>query len=383
MTIQTFFSPTRIYAGAGAHQKIADVLKSYDSKRIFIAADHAVLNSEIMTSIRASLDANGIAYTTFSDIEPDPSDVTVAKAFEQSRSHGATALLAVGGGSTIDVAKAVGILATNGGRIHDYEGTGVFTIPPLPLVALPTTAGTGSEVSGSCVVTDTRRNLKMSIRDPLLNPARVAILDPIALKTMPASVAMHSGVDAFVHAFESFISREANPFTDALNLRALELIYGNIRTFVRDRTNLEAGAAMLTGSALTGMAFGITGTGNVHCIARFIGAYFHLSHGLSNAICLPRVAEFNRLAAVARYARLAQIFAPDAPKDPEIASTAVVTAIVNLCRDLEVPQRLRDVGGRADVLEEMADHCIAAGYNRWNPRETTREDFLTMLTQLY
>jgi alcohol dehydrogenase len=285
--------------------------------------------------------------------------------------------------STIDVAKAVGILATSGGRIQDYEGIEVYQKAPLPLVALPTTAGTGSEVSWSCVVTDTERNLKMSIRHTFHNPARVAILDPIALTTMPASIAMHSGVDAFVHAFESFISREANPFTDALNLRALELIHGNIRAFVRDRSNLEAGAAMLNGSTLAGMAFGITGTGNVHCLARFVGAYFHLSHGLSNAICLPRVAEFNRPAAVARYARLAQIFVPNAPKDPEIASAAVVTAIADLCRDLDVPQRLRDVGGRSEVLAEMADHCIAANYNRWNPRETTRDDFLSILTQLY
>lgn len=379
MTVNTFFCPTRIYVGVGAHEKISEVLGSLGAQRIFIAADRALLASDILGRIRDSLDARSIAHATFSDIEPDPSDTTVDKAFAACRDHGATAILALGGGSTIDVAKAVGILSTNGGRIHDYEGIEVYTRKPLPLIAIPTTAGTGSEVSGSCVITDTTRHLKMSIRHAALNPAKVAILDPLALTTMPAHVAMHSGMDAFVHAFESFISRNANPFTDALNLQAIELLAGNIRAFVADRSNLEAGTAMLTGSALAGMAFGLTGLGNVHCLARFVGAYFHLSHGLSNAVCLPHVAAFNRPAAVARYARLAPILVKSAGVNPERASHATVDAITTLCRDLQVPPRLRDVGGHADVFPEMADLCLAAGYNRWNPRETSRADFLELL----
>lgn len=383
MATQTFFCPTRIYAGVGAHDKIADVLASFGSERIFIAADRAVLDGAIMERIRDGVAAAGIASTVFSDIEPDPSDTTVGRALEACREHRASAILALGGGSTIDLAKAVGIVMTNGGRIHDYEGIEVYRTPPLPLIAIPTTAGTGSEVSGSCVITDTARHLKMSIRHASLNPARVAVLDPLALVTMPAHVAMHSGVDAFVHAFESYVSRDANPFTDALTLRAIELIAGNIRAFVADRSNLEAGAAMLNGSALAGMAFGITGLGNVHCLARFVGAFFGLPHGLSNAVCLARVAAFNRPAAVGRYARLAAILAPDAPSDPELASRATVGAIAALCRDLDVPATLREVGGRADVFEEMADLCLKAGYNRWNPRETTRDDFLQLLRDAY
>ena len=383
MTIQTFFCPTRIYTGVGSHERISDILASLGSERIFIAADRAMLGSEIMGRIRDSVAARGIESTIYSDIEPDPSDTTVARALEACRDAGASAMLALGGGSTIDLAKAVGILMTNGGRIHDYEGVEVYKTPPLPLIAIPTTAGTGSEVSGSCVITDAARNLKMSIRHASLNPAKVAVLDPLALTTLPAHVAMHSGVDAFVHAFESYVARNANPFTDALNLRAIELIAGNIRAFVADRTNLVAGAAMLNGSALTGMAFGITGLGNVHCMARFVGAFFHLPHGLSNAVCLARVAAFNRPAAVDRYARVAQILAPSAPSDSEQASHATVDAIAALCRDLGVPATLREVGGRSDVFEEMADLCLQAGYNKWNPRETTRADYLQLLQEAY
>jgi alcohol dehydrogenase len=233
------------------------------------------------------------------------------------------------------------------------------------------------------VITDTTRHLKMSIRHAAMNPARVAILDSSALVTMPPHVAMHSGVDAFVHAFESFIAKGANPFTDALDLRAIELIAGNIRAFVADRSDLAAGEAMLAGSALAGMAFGLTGLGNVHCMARFVGAFFHLSHGLSNAVCLSKVAEFNRPSAVERYARLAAILAPDAKGDTETLSRATVAAITTLCRDLGVPERLRDVGADPNQFDEMAGLCLAAGYNRWNPRATSRDDFRQLFEELY
>ena len=383
MQTHNFFCPTRIIVGAGSHGGIAEIVSSLKSERVFLVVDRALLSSEVMGNIAGSLQIRNIAVATYSDIEPDPSDLTVDRAFAQCREHRTDTVLALGGGSTIDVAKAVAILSTNGGRIHDYEGIDVYRTPPLPLIAIPSTAGTGSEVSGSCVITDTSRNLKMSIRHAAMNPAKIAILDPLALVSMPAHVAMHSGMDAFVHAFESFISRNANPFTDALNLRAIELIASNIRTFVTDRGNLEAGTSMLVGSSLAGMAFGLTGLGNVHCMARFVGAFFHLSHGLSNAICLPFVASFNRPAAVDRYARLAAILSPEKPADPESASHMTVDAIARLCRDLGVPHRLRDVGAGSDRLEEIAGLCVEAGYDRWNPRATSRDDFLHLLHCAY
>lgn len=380
---QSFFCPTRIHFGSGAHEKLADLFESLNSKRVFVTADPAMRSSPILARILAMLDQAGVAHAVFSDIEPDPSDTTVTKAFEQCRAHQATAILALGGGSTIDVGKAAGILMTNGGRINDYEGIEVFRTPPLPLVAIPTTAGTGSEVSGSCTITDTTRKLKMSIRHAALNPARIAILDPMALRTLPQHVAVHSGIDAFVHAFESFISRGATPFTDALNLRAISLIAGSIRDFAADRTNERAGLDMLMGSAMAGMCFGQTGLGNVHCIARFVGAYFHVSHGLSNALCLPAVAAFNRPAAVARYAQVAPLLGVTDLVPDEAASLLTVDAITRLCRDLGVPAHLRDIGAQEAVYEEMADLCVAAGYDRWNPRPTTREDFLMLLRQAH
>lgn len=380
----TFSCPTRITMGVGSHQQLRDVLAELGVARLFVAVDAALRKGDFYQGIARILEDAGIQVTTFSEIEPEPSASTVAVAFDACQAHRAQAVLAVGGGSTMDVAKAVAILATNGGQIQDYEGVEKFKVPPLPRIAIPTTAGTGSEVSGSCVITDTERGLKMSIRHAAMNPANVAILDPLALTTVPAHVAMHAGVDAFVHAFESYISLGANPVTDALNLHAIELISGNIRQYTAHRGNLEAGLAMLCGSTLAGMTFGITGLGNVHCMARFVGTYFHQSHGLSNAICLPFVVDFNAVANPAKYARVAQAMGRHVNGLPLLeAARQAQEAIREMCGDLGVPARLRDIGATDEKFEELARLCVEANYNRWNPRYTTQMDFLQLFQKAY
>ncbi|EKZ98290.1 Fe-containing alcohol dehydrogenase [Cupriavidus sp. HMR-1] len=370
--------------GVGAHERIATIVRDRGCTRVFIAVDAALLASDFYHRVTALLKREGVATVTFSDIEPDPSAHTVARALDVCRAHDATAIIAIGGGSTIDVAKAVGIVLTNGGRIHDYEGIEKFSIAPPLLIAIPTTAGTGSEVSGSCVITDTEKNLKMSIRHAALNPAAFAILDPLALRTVPAHVAAHSGIDAFVHAFESYLSSQSNLITDAINIQAIELLAGNIRQFVADRENMEAAANMLCGSALAGITFGQTGLGNVHCMARFVGAEFHLSHGLSNALCLPTVSRFNLLANPAKYAKLAAAMGRPIQGLPVLdAARVAVEAIEALCADLGIPRRLRDAGVTEDKLDGMAELCVQANYNRWNPRKTTLADFRNLFQEAF
>jgi alcohol dehydrogenase len=384
MNVSSYFCPTKIWMGVGSHQKIKEVVHQLDCKRIFIALDAALLQSDFYQGIQKLLAEAGVDAAIFTEIEPDPSAHTVEKAFAACTQHQATALLAIGGGSTIDVAKAVGILATNGGRIHDYEGIEKFSIAPLPLIAIPTTAGTGSEVSGSCVISDTEKNLKMSIRHASLNPAKIAILDPLALCTLPAHVAAHSGIDAFVHALESYISLQANLMTDAINIQAIDLLASNIRAFVADRTNLEAGLNMLCGSALAGMTFGQTGLGNVHCMARFVGANYHLSHGLSNAICLPYVARFNLVARPEKFANVATAMRQSIQgMSVQDAANCAVTAIEQMCADLGIPKRLRDVGATPELFDEMAQMCTQANYNRWNPRHTSTAEFRQLFDQAY
>ncbi|MBP7567794.1 MAG: iron-containing alcohol dehydrogenase [Burkholderiaceae bacterium] len=370
--------------GPGAHAKVGEVVQDLAISRVFVAIDEALLKSALWERVQALLQAGGVTTAVFTGIEPDPSAHTVERAFAAAQALDAQAVLAIGGGSTMDVAKAVAILATNGGRIHDYEGIDRFTRRPLPRIAVPTTAGTGSEVSGSCVITDTEKNLKMSIRHAQFNPADIAILDPLAVSTVPAHVAAHSGLDAFVHALESYVSLQANPVTDALNLHAIELLSAHLRPFVAQRANADSALAMLCGSTLAGMTFGITGLGNVHCMARFVGTQLHLSHGLSNALCLPTVARFNLAATPAKFARVAQAMGCHVEGLTQLeAAREAVRAIAELCADLGIPARLREVGATEDSLPELARLCAGAGYNRWNPRHTSQDDFLNLFRQAF
>jgi len=382
--VLTFLSPTKIYLGVNSHEKLNGIIAERGIKQLFFLCDGNVVGTEVFKSVENILKKNLVKFEAFTEIEPDPSAKTVEKAYSICQTTEAPALLALGGGSTIDVGKAVGILATNGGRIHDYEGIDKFSNPPLPLIAIPTTAGTGSEVSGSCVITDTERGLKMSIRNATLNPAKIAILDPTTLISLPATVATHTAMDAFVHAFESYISLNASPITDAINLHAIELIAHNVRTFVSNRSNLDAGLRMLCAANLAGMAFGFTGLGNVHCMARFVGAFFHVSHGLSNAICLPYAAEFNLIANPEKYARVALAMGENIYGLTTIeAGQKAIGAIKLLCKDLNIPEKLKEVGGTKDKIDEMARLAFEANYNRWNPRYTTYEDFLALFEKAF
>jgi alcohol dehydrogenase len=380
----SYLAPTRIFVGINAHKKIEDILGERQIKELLILSDDGVAETGFFAQVEAILKAAGAKCEIFTGIEPEPSDKTVEKAFAVLQAIKPSAILAVGGGSTMDVGKAVGILATNEGPIHRYSGTHTFSKPPLPLIAIPTTAGTGSELSHSCVITDSAAGLKMSIRNAVLNRAKVAILDPLGLKTLPADIAAHAAMDAFVHAVESYISLNANPITDAVNLHAIELIAVNIRPFVSNRNDLQAGLNMLCAASLAAMGFSNTGVGNVHCMARFVGAFFHAPHGLSNAVCLPHVARFNLEANPEKFARMATAMgaATDGLTAMEAGKLAI-DAMRQMNLDLGIPQRLRDIGVSKDKIPEMAQLAFKANYNRWNPRYTTVEDFDMLFKQAF
>jgi alcohol dehydrogenase len=380
----SYVAPTRIFVGIKAHKKLNDILGEWQIRELLLLSDEGVAETEFFIQVQAVLKEAGAKYEIFTQIESEPSDKTVQKAFAVFEAIKAPVILAVGGGSTMDVAKAVGILATNGGPIHRYAGAHTFSNPPLPLIAIPTTAGTGSELSHSCVITDSASGLKMSIRNAVLNRAKVAILDPLGLKSLPESVAAHAAMDAFVHALESYVSLNANPITDAVNLHAIELIAANIRPFVSNRSNLQAGLNMLCAASLAAMGFSNTGVGNVHCMARFVGAFFHASHGLSNAVCLPHAARFNLEANPEKFARVATAMGEIADGLTAMeAGKLAIEAMRQLNLDLGIPGRLRDIGVRKDKIPEMAQLAFKADYNRWNPRYTTAEDFDMLFRQAY
>lgn len=379
-----FSCPTEVRFGSGAIDTLGDILAEGGWRRIFLVVDPALTDSPIMDRVASILEAQGLSPAVFSDLEAEPKDVSVAAGFSASTAHDTDAVIALGGGSAIDVAKAIAILATNGGAIADYEGVDKFATAPLPLVAVPSTAGTGSEVSGAAVITDTARNVKMAIRHAAYGPARCAILDPLAVSTVPAKVAVHAGIDAFVHAFESYLSKHANPWSDAVNLHAMRLICDNIRPYIANRQNREAALAMQCGSALAALSFGTTGLGNVHCMAMALGSRYPVPHGLANAVCLPHAAAFNLIANPARYADVAGIMGMTMKGLSEReAAFKALEAIDALCADLGVPRRLRDLGVREDSLDGMAKLSFDLDYNRWNPRLTSEADFVDLFRSAF
>ncbi|RVU38130.1 iron-containing alcohol dehydrogenase [Hwanghaeella grinnelliae] len=387
MTLQKtgFFScPTQVRFGVNAIDGLRDILGDGGWRNVLCVVDPALVDSKIMTRIAAVAEAAGVTLTQFSEIDPEPKDKSVVAGAALCQTQKSEAIIALGGGSAIDVAKTIGILATNGGVVADLEGVDRFSIAPLPLIAIPSTAGTGSEVSGAAVITDTARNVKMAIRHARFGPAMHAILDPLAISTVPAHVAVHAGVDAFVHAFESYLSKLANPWSDAVNLHAMRLISENIRPYVANRENTQAALGMQNGSALAALSFGTTGLGNVHCMAMVLGSRYPVPHGLANAVCLPHAARFNLIANPARFGDVARVMGMNVRGVPEREAAQMgLDAIGTLCDDLSVPKRLRDLDVTEDSLDTMAKHAFQLNYNRWNPRHTTEADFISMFRSAY
>jgi alcohol dehydrogenase len=376
-SLSTFSVPTRIVFGEGASAEAGRELASLGARRVLVVSDQGLVRAGIVQPICGSLEASGLVHAAFTDVEANPSVETVERALAAYQSHDCDAILAVGGGSPMDTAKAVGILATNGGDIRDYEGLGKVRNPLPPLVAVPTTVGTGSEVTYFDVITDVQRRFKMAIASPFL-AARVALLDPLLVANLPPALVASTAMDALTHAMESYTSKLSQPFTDALDLYAVETIAANLRPAVAgDRT---ARGALLHASALAGIGFTHTRLGNCHAMAHPLGGVCGVPHGVANAVLLPHVLDFNLAFAEARLARLARAMGvpTDSLSQPE-AALAAVAAVRQLAADVGIPAGLRSAGVTEAAIPRMAADAMTSGNVAINPRPTTLED----ITRLY
>lgn len=275
----------------------------------------------------------------------------------------------------MDVAKAVGVVARYGGSITEYEGGDRVPGDIIPLIAIPTTAGTGSEVTAFSVITDHSRNYKLTVFSYKLIPA-YAILDPELLTTAPVSVAAACGIDAMVHALEAYISKDASPFSDAMAEKALELIGKNIRRYVADRTDIEAAEAMITGSLFAGIAFSWARLGDVHAMSHPVSAYFDVPHGVANAILLPTIVEYNALADRGKYLKLFNYISLTPASEAEFEPFMLVDLLTELNEQLGIPGSLGEVGVTADKFDAMADDAMKSGNIAVNPRSTIKKDVL-------
>ena len=365
--------------------KLPEVAKEMGGKHAFIISGPHLKKMGLVEKAAESLRAEGILVDDFTDIEGNPSVTTVEAATEAFQASGADFIVAFGGGSPMDVAKAVGVVAKYGGSITEYEGAHKVPGKIIPLVALPTTAGTGSEVTAFSVITDHSRDYKLTVFSYELLPA-YAILDADLITTAPASVAAACGIDAFIHAEEAYISTAASPFSDAMAEKAMELIGGNIRRFVANRTDVEAAEAMMVGSLFAGIAFSFARLGNVHAMSHPVSAFFDVPHGVANAVLLPVVAEYNALADHGRYYKIYNYISEIPAYEDEFEPMMLVDAIRSLCEAIGIPANLTEAINQAsktgsisretieEKIEAMAADAMKSGNIAVNPRSSRQCD---------
>ena len=378
----TFSVPQNIIVGRGSLAKLPEVAEKSGGKKAFIISGPHLNKMGIVQSCVDALKAKGIESSVFTETEGNPSVETVDKASAAYKESGADFIVALGGGSPMDVAKAVGVVARYGGSITEYEGADKVSGDIIPLIAVPTTAGTGSEVTAFSVITDHSRNYKLTVFSYKLIPS-YAILDAELLTTAPASVAAACGIDALVHALEAYISTAASPFSDAMAEKALELIGANIRCYAANRGDIEAAENMLVGSLFAGIAFSWARLGDVHAMSHPVSAYFNVPHGVANAILLPTIVEYNMLADKGKYLNIYNYIAelPAAPE--EFTADMLVDELLNLNEALGIPAGLEEAGVTKDKFDAMADDAMKSGNIAVNPRSTTKKDVLALYEKAF
>lgn len=382
MNEYSFSIPQDIIVGKGSLKKLPDVAAKLGGKHGFIISGPHLNKMGVVKTCADMLQNAGIPTDAFTETEGNPSVETVDKATAAFKESGADFIIALGGGSPMDVAKAVGVVAKYGGSITEYEGGGKVPGDIVPLIAIPTTAGTGSEVTAFSVITDHSRNYKLTVFSYKLIPA-YAILDPEMIATAPVSVAAACGIDALVHALEAYISKAASPFSDAMAEKALELIGANIRRYVADRTDLEAAEGMLTGSLFAGIAFSWARLGDVHAMSHPVSAFFNVPHGVANAILLPAIVEYNALADHGKYLKIYNAISKIPAYADEFEPMMLVELLEELNEQLGIPASLSEVGVTEDKFDAMADDAMKSGNIAVNPRSTTKKDVLALYQKAF
>lgn len=379
----SFTIPQNIKFGAGTLDLLPDLAKELGKSKGYIISGPHLNKIGMVAKCRKALKNAGMESECFTETEGNPSTDTVVKATEGFKKSNADFIVAFGGGSPLDVAKAVAVLATYGGNIVDYEGAGKVMGPVVPMIAIPTTAGTGSEVTAFSVITDHSRNYKLTVVSNYLLPAYV-ILDPDLIATVPANTAAACGIDAMVHALEAYISKAASPFSDIFAREALRLIGGSIRDYVADRSNPAACESMMVGSLFAGIAFSHARLGNVHAMSHPVSAYFDVPHGVANAILLPTVVDFNKDAAdPEKYRYIYGCISKDMGADINFTPDMLATEIRMLNYELGILPTLSDIGVTSDKFEQMTDDAMKSGNIQCNPQFTMKNDILKLYEQAF
>lgn len=383
-----FFLRTKVLFQPGAARDFSNELNQLALKKVFIVCDPFFAKNGLAQTVKEGIEAAGVEVVgIYSDVPPNSELKTVEACASQARTAGAEGIVVLGGGSAIDTAKAANILLSLGGDlVNDYSGTQTISQELKPLIAIPTTAGTGSEVTSSAVIYDAVNRLKLSFNDSHLVPT-LALLDPELTLTVPPQITAMTGMDAMTHSIEAVTSLQANPMSEALALQAIEMLRKNLLATVRDGSDLEGRGQLMAAANMAGIAFDHAMVGVIHAMSHATGGIAHVPHGMANSIFLPYGMEYNLEVAAAGYARMAPAFGIAVSGDENADARAVIQAVRDLRRDLHqacgLPQRLSEAGVKESDLNEIARNAVDDGTSFFNPREVTEEGVLAKIREAY
>jgi alcohol dehydrogenase len=377
-----FVFPTRVRYGEGVLEELPEIVREYGKEKIFVVTDKGVREAGLVDLVVDILKKEGFdQISVFDEVDPNPRTTSVNRGAEIAKEFGAEILLAIGGGSPIDTAKGIGVLMTNEGIIEDYEGFFKVVNELPPFVTIPTTVGTGSEVTEWAVITDLSRMFKMSVADTKLYPD-VALLDPVMVAKLPAPIVASTGMDALSHAIEGYVCKISTPVADAIALYAIELIGENILSAVY-ADDYEAKANLQLGSMLAGIVISQTDVAGVHCMGEALGGMYDTPHGIANATILPYMMDYCAVAEADKYSRIAKALGIDTKNMGKMeAARAAALAVKELNDDLLIPT-LKEVGANPEDFRLLSEKAEANMSNEDNPRVAKAEDYYKMFVKAY
>ncbi len=367
MAVSEFHIPALNLMGAGSVQKAVDAMQARGFRRTLIVTDAGLVKAGLVAQVQNQLMAADIQSFVFDAVQPNPTTANVGAGLALLREKNGDSVISLGGGSPHDCAKAIALVAVNGGQIQDYEGVDKSAKPQLPLVAINTTAGTASEMTRFCIITDESRHIKMAIVDKHTTPI-LSVNDPETMLGMPASLTAATGMDALTHAVEAYVSTAANPITDACALKAVSLIAANLRAAVSNGQDMAAREQMAYAQFLAGMAFNNASLGYVHAMAHQLGGFYDLPHGVCNAVLLPHVQAFNARVASARLADVAVALGAEA------SAEAALAAIRQLAADVGIPAGLTQLGVKDEDIATLAANALKDACGLTNPIQPTQAE---------
>ncbi len=363
--------PTIVF-NRGAAKDLNNHIQALGKSSALIVTDKNLAASGVLDPILEALRAANLSVEVFDGVEPNPTDLNVEAGAEKLKELGDAVVVPIGGGSSMDCGKSIALLASNPGTVEAMQGSQP-TPAAAPVIAVPTTAGTGSETNSACVITNTRLGRKTYVMHPSITPA-FSVLDPDLTVGLPTYPTATCGFDVLTHAVEAFVSVGANAYSDTIALEAIRKVAGNIRKVVADGQDIEARSQMLLGSAMAAQAFNVTGLGSAHGTGHAISARLNAAHGQTLATMLPHVMEYNMSVREEKYAEVARILAPSGPA----TGAGAIDAVLELRSDIGIDRSITDLGGEGDLLSVLLEDAMADPVNMTNPRPVDQAGFEAM-----